>query len=368
MTSALLVVANRVLRQLVRDRRTLAILVIQPIVIIAVFGYAFGGDVTDARVGIANLDRGTLGGRVLERLDPETVDVVRYATGAEAEAALRRGDVLVALVIPSNFTRNFETLSAADPETPVIEVYEDNTNPQVTGAVLEALSDALEEAVEDETGRDAGIEIDERVVFGREEARNLDFFTPGIAAYATFQLGSMLTVVTIVKERTLGTLPRVLASPARRWEVVFGYTAAFTILSVVQSALILAIATFVFRAPAEGSLALALVSTMLVGMVALGFGILVSGLARSEFQAVQSVFLFSFPMLFLSGVFAPAESLPALLRPLMRAVPLSYAVHALREVLNHGRGVATIGGDLVVLGAFALVFLAVATVTFGRKS
>lgn len=368
MTAPLLVVMHRVLRQLARDKRTLAILIIQPIVIMAVFGYAFGGDVSDAQVGIANLDRGTLGSRVLDRMDPETVDIIRYSSGAEAETALRRGEVSMALVIPTNFTRNFEQMGSADPETPIIVVYKDNTNPQITGAVLEALGDAISDAIEDETGRPGGIQLDERAVFGGEDARALDFFVPGIAAFAIFQLGSLLTVVTIVKERTLGTLPRVMASPARRWEIVIGYTAAFALLSLLQAASILAIATFVFRVPTQGSLFLALFAATLVGVVALGFGILVSGLARSEFQAVQSVFLFSFPMLFLSGVFSPPEAMPPALRPVMTVIPLSYAVNALRGVLNYGRTAAEVAPDLLVLAAFALAFLAIATVTFGRKA
>lgn len=363
-----LVVTRRVLTQLRRDRRTLLLILLQPIIIMAVFGYAFGGDVTDARVGIANLDRGTLAGRVIEHMDPEVVHVVRYSTGAEAEAALREGDVLASIVFPSNFTRNFESQGTRDPQHVIIEVYEDNTNPQVTGEVLETLLDALDDAIEAETDRPPAFSIEERVVFGSDEADSLEFFVPGIAAFAIFQLGSLLTVVTIVKERTVGTLPRVMASPVRRWEVVVGYTAAFAILSVLQAVSILFVATVIYRVPLAGSFSLALLATTLVGIVALGFGILVSGVAENEFQATQTVFLFAFPMLFLAGVFTPPEAMPPLLRPLMRIIPLTYGVDAVREVISHGRSFDDIALDLGVLAAFAGAFLLAATFSFGRKS
>jgi len=363
-----LVVTARVLTQLRRDKRTLAMIVVQPVVIMAVFGYAFGGDVSDVRVGVANLDRGTLASRVLDGLDTTTVTVVPFGTGAEAEAAMRGGAVSMAVVFPANFTRNFESGSTQDPEVVVIEVYRDNANPQVTGAALEAFTDALVDAIEEETDRPAGVALDERILYGAEDARALDFFVPGIAAFAIFQLGSMLTVVAIVKERTLGTLPRILASPIRRWEIVAGYTAAFALLSLVQAGSVLAVATLIFRVSIAGSVLLALVATTLVGIAALGFGILVSGLARSEFQAIQSVFLVVFPMLFLSGVFAPAEAMPAFLRPVMAVIPLAYAVRALRGIISYGAGLDAVGLDLLVLAAFGAAFLLIATFSFGRKA
>lgn len=153
-----------------------------------------------------------------------------------------------------------------------------------------------------------------------------------------------------------------------RWEVVFGYTGAFVLLSLVQAISIITVANLVFRVPIRGSLLLAVLATTLVGIVALGFGILISGIARTEFQAVQSIFLFTFPMLFLSGVFAPAETIPSFLRPLLKVIPLSYAVTALRDILNHGRGLAAVAPDLIILAIFAFAFLAAATFSFGRRA
>lgn len=361
------VVARRVLRQIARDRRTLAMLVMQPLVIMAVFGYSFGGEVRGARVTVANLDRGTVGADVLDHVDAEKVTLALVETEAEVERAMLSGSASVGVVIPANFTRNLDSAATPEARTAFLVVYKDNTNPQVTGAALEALTDAFADALEARTGRDPAFDLDERVVFGAEDPRSLEFFVPGIAAFSIFQLGSLLTVVSIVKERTQGTLPRLMASPIRRHELVLGYTAAFSLFSVIQASAVLGVATFVFRVPVRGSFLLALVVTTLVGIVALGFGILVSGLAKNEFQAVQAVFFLSFPNLFLAGIFAPLEAMPAPVRPFSSAVPLTYAVHALRETINHGAGPAAIAPDLLVLGGFAAVFLGGAVLLFGRR-
>lgn len=366
MSARTFVVARRVLTQLRRDKRTLALIVLQPIVIMSIFGYAFGGDVSGARVAIANLDRGGLGDDVVARLDRTTVAVVEVTSGAEAEAALRRGDVAMAVVIPANFTRNFESSATTDPEPLVLQVYEDNTNTQVTAAAFEALGDAVREALEDETGRATAFVLEERPVYGGEDPRPVDFFLPGIAAFAIFQLGSLLTVVTIVKERGTGTLPRILASPARRPEIVLGYALAFTLLSIVQAAAILSVGVVLFDVDVQGSILLALLVTTLIGVMALGFGILVSGLARSEFQAIQSTFFVVFPMLFLSGVFAPVEAMPTFLRPVMPFIPLFHGVNAVRDTLTYGRTFEDVLPEVFVLVGFAVAFLFLATVSFGR--
>jgi ABC-2 type transport system permease protein len=363
------VVAKRVARQVVRDRRTLALLVLQPLIIISIFGYAFSGDVRGAAVVVANLDRGGFAEEVLAHLDTETVDVRRVSTEAAAEEAVRRAEVSLAVVFPANFTRNLESGGlGGDRETAYLVLYKDNTNLQVTSAAQKAFADALVDALEARTDSRGAFVLDERVVFGSEDGESLDFFVPGVAAYSIFMLGAMLTVVAIVKERTSGTLARLLASPLQRGEIVGGYVLTYTALSVVQAAIVLGISTFVFGVDIQGSFLLALLTTTLVGFVALGLGILVSGVSTSEYQAMQGVFFVAFPSLFLAGIFAPLEAMPPLLRPAAALIPLSYAVHAMRDVINHGAGLAQILPDLLALSAFALLFLAGATMSFAKRA
>lgn len=359
---------RRVLRQLRRDRRTIAMILVQPIIMMAIFGYALGGDVTEAPVAVANLDRGRLGGEVIARVDPEVVEFVTYTSEAEVERAVRAQEVRVGVVFPVNFTRNFDSGATADPRTVFLVYYGDNTNFQITNAVKGEFVDAFGRAVENETDRTSAFEVDERVVFGPKEGTNLQFLLPGMVAFTVFIIGAMLTTVSIVKERSSGTLPRLLSSPIGRGEVVLGLVLAFATLALLQSISVLAIATLVFGIEVSGNVFLALVTTFLVSLVALGLGILFSGLAKNEFQATQSIMLFVFPNMFLAGLLAPVEAMPTVLRPLTRLVPLTYAIEAERAIINHGAGLLAVAPELLILAAFAAVFLGSGAYAFGRRT
>lgn len=362
------VVARRVLRQMRRDKRTAAMIVIQPIIMLTIFGYAFGSDVNGVAVAVANLDRGHLGAEVLERVDPEVADVVLYGSEAEVELAVRRQEARVGVVFPTNFTRNFDSAGTPDMRTTYLVYYADNTNPSITGGVKATFLDAFTWAVENRT-HDAprAFQVDERIVFGPSEGKSIDFMLPGIVAMTVFMIGAMLTVVSIVKERASGTLPRILASPARGVEVVLGFAVAFAVFSLFQAVSVLLIATFLFDVAIQGAVALALVTTLLISVAALGLGILLSGLSKNEFQATQSVMLITFPSMFLAGIFAPLEAMPAWVRPLTKLIPLTYAVDAERAVINHGAGLLDIAPDLLVLATFAAVFLGLGAWSFTRR-
>jgi len=360
-----LVVTRRVLRQLARDKRTVAILILQPLLIMAIFGYAFGGDVTGARVAVANLDRGTLASKVMEHLDHEVIAVVPFETELAVEQAVRRQEVRMGVVFPLNFTRNLE--AGGGDRTAYLVIYKDNTNPSVTAAAEGEFLEAFADALEEEFDTRGAFDVDERVVFGGDDPESLEFFVPGIAGFTIFILSAFLTVVAVVKERTMGTLNRILVAPIKRTEVVLGYTIAFGSFSVLQALFVLGIATFVFGIPVRGSLALGLIVTTIVGFMGMGLGILISGVAESEYQAVQAVQLLVFPNMFLAGIFTPFEALPEFIRWASAVVPLTYAVRTLRAVINHGAGVGGVAGDLAILLVFAGVFFAAGAWSFGRQ-
>lgn len=368
MRSAGLVIASRVLRQIVRDRRSLIVILLQPLLIMGIFGYAFGGDVHGADLVVANLDRGTFAQDVLAKVDLETVDLIYVETEAQAEQAVRDGRTVLGVVFPTNFSENLRSGATSDPQTAYLIVFEDNTNTQVRAAVHEALFDAFDDALEDRFDRDPAFALDEHIVFGSEDPESLEFLVPGIVAYSIFMLGSMLTTVAIVKERSTGTMDRLLSTRAKRSHVVTGYALAYGALSIAQAGSILAVALLVFRVPLRGSIALALATTCLVGVVALGLGILVSGVAKNETQAIQTTLFVAFPNLFLAGIFAPFEAMPTFLRPLSLAIPLTYAVQALRAIVNRGATLPDVLPHILILAAFAASFLAVATVTFRQRS
>lgn len=377
-------VARKVAQTLRHDPRSVAPMLLGPIVMMAVFGFAFGSEVRDVPVVVVNEDEGDLAGRIVRHLDPETLDVRFQPSLAAARAAVERGEARAALRFPPGFTEDASPGEGTPPQCtgvpPVqscvpgepprpprgtnVTVVLDGSNSQVAAAVLSALGDAMRAAAE-EQGQRAPVGVAAEYAYA-EGATFLDFFVPGILVFAALVFTTMLTLLAFVGERTSGTLARLLASPIRAWELVAGYALGFGALAAAQGAILFAVAIWLFDALVVGDLALAFAVVLLMAVDAMSLGILLSAAARREAQAVQLVPLVIFPTFLLSGIFVPVESLPAVLRPLAYAIPPTYAVDALRDVMLRGRGLDAILPELAVLAGFAAVFLALAVVGVRR--
>jgi ABC-2 type transport system permease protein len=194
----------------------------------------------------------------------------------------------------------------------------------------------------------------------------------------------VLTGISFLRERVGGTLERLLATPVRRLEIVVGYSLGFGIFATIQVALVLSflLGTVHIAAigplpeinlglgvPIAGSPLLAFVITLLGALCAVNLGIFLSTFARTEFQIVQFIPLVIVPQGLLSGIFWPVDSLPELLRPIARLMPMTYGIDGLREVLIKGSDLATpaVQIDIAVLAGIALLLAVAATLTIRRE-
>lgn len=371
-------VAMRILRGLRRDPRSLAPMLVGPIIMMAVFGFAFGGEVRDVPLVVVNEDRGDFGGQVIAQLDRAVVRVSSAPSLAEARAMVDRGEARGALHLPPGFTADSTPIPGEPPRcTGVPPVQQctpptppqpprgtnltlilDGSNSQVAGAVVREVGEALQRAAEERGGR-SPVGVRTEYAFA-EGATFLDFFVPGILVFAALMFTTLLTLLSFVAERSGGTLARLLASPLRPWEIVAGYAVAFGVLATLQGAVLLMVAIALFDALVVGSVALAFVVVVLMALDAMSLGILLSAAAKREAQAVQFLPLVVFPAFLLSGIFVPVESLPPWLQPLAYAIPPTYAVDALRDVMLRGRGVEAIWPELAALAGFGALFLGAA--------
>lgn len=378
-------VATKVFRTLQHDKRSLGPMLVGPLVMMAVFGFAFGSEVRDVPVAVVDEDRGDLSARVIANLDRETLSLRTLATLDEARAAVERGDVRAAFHFPPGFTEDAQPkpgeppaclgvppVQQCAPGTPPrpprgtnVTVVLDGTNSQTAAAVLGALADALQAAAE-EQGQGPPVGIEAQYAYA-EGATFLDFFVPGILVFAALLFTTLLTLLAFVGERTSGTLARLLASPIREGEIVAGYALAFGTLAALQGAVLLTVAVALFDALVVGSIALAFLVVMLMALDAMSLGILLSAAAQREAQAVQFIPLVILPTFLLSGIFVPVESLPDWLRPLSYLIPPTYAVEALRDVMLRGHGLEAIAPELAILGGFGVLFLGAAVAGLKRS-
>lgn len=353
-----------------------------PLVLIALFGYTFGGEVKNVSVIIVDLDSGHSNGsvaslvvsrlessdtmRIVEELGTDDPDARTYAL-----EKVKKGEASAAIVFGENFSRNviasLDALRHGLPAPPsLIEFHVDATNPNLAEAVYADLQRSVHTILVSAYGLVPPIAIDEDRVYG-EGAEFIDFFAPGVMGLAAMMVTFMLSIISFVHERTTGTLERLLTTPVTEGEIVAGYALAFGFVGLIQSAVILTTAVVLFQIQIAGSAILVLVIIFLLGVGNQGLGFLLSSNAKNEFQAVQFMPIILFPSILLAGVFWPLEAIPEFLRPISYFLPLTYAVDGTRSVMIRGWGIEHVWLQIVILVVFAAAMLLLSTYSLKKR-
>lgn len=372
-----LAVARKNLRALKHDRRTVAFLVLMPLLMITIFGYTFGGNVEDLRVYIVDLDTAPTNESVSHAIiadlrTRETVKIV-HILGPDVPEAIERAReqvrqtrIWAAIVFGTNFSQEVSAVVSSGKGEPVpIRVIADGTNPNIVAAITADLQKAIGNVL-GAHAFSAPIAVSTELVYG-EGAEFIDFFAPGVMGLAAMMVTFILSIISFVHERAASTLDRLLSTPVTEGEVVAGYALAFGLVGLIQSTVILLAAVLLFRIQILGSPLVVLLVIFLLGIGHQGLGFLLSSFARSEFQAIQFLPLILFPSLLLSGVFWPVEAVPELLRPVSYIVPLTYAVEGMRSVMVRGWGLVDIWLELGVLVLFACLTLSASVLGLRRR-
>ncbi|MGZ4932864.1 MAG: ABC transporter permease [Halobacteriota archaeon] len=247
-----------------------------------------------------------------------------------------------------------------------IRVLADESNVDVSRAIITAVNTAVLKTA-DEAGQSQSVSVDTSDAIYGGNARFIDFFAPGLACLAIWNITTLLTLQAFVGERTSGTLPRLLASPLRESELVAGYSIAYGTLGIVQSGLLLGVGVLFFNVLVVGNVVLAFATIALLALASQALGILLSSVARNDREAGQFMPLLMLGAIILSGIIWPIEAIPTWLRPVSYLIPTTYAVEAVRSVMMRGWGLSMIWIDIVALVGFASAFLVLAVVMLKKR-
>jgi ABC-2 type transport system permease protein len=195
----------------------------------------------------------------------------------------------------------------------------------------------------------------------------LNRVAPALIGVFAFFFTFLLTGVSFLRERAQGTLERLLTTPVGRADILVGYLLGFVVFAGVQSLIILLFTIFGLQVEYQGALWQIFVLLMVLTVASVNLGIFVSTFARNEFQVVQFIPIVLAPQIFLSGVILPVDQLPGYFQAASKVLPLTYAVEGLKEIMLQGQTLADIGGELAVLGGFAVALLALAAATVRRS-
>ena len=194
----------------------------------------------------------------------------------------------------------------------------------------------------------------------------LNRIAPGLIGVFALFFVFLLTGVSFLRERSQGTLERLLTTPVGRADILAGYLLGFLLFAGIQSLVILLYTIFALRIEYEGSLWQIFVLLFVVTIVAVNLGIFISTFARNEFQVVQFIPIILLPQIFLSGAVLPSEQLPGYFQAIGKVLPLTYAVDGLKALMLEGETLGGIAQELAVLGGFAIGILALAAITVRR--
>ena len=198
------------------------------------------------------------------------------------------------------------------------------------------------------------------------ESSVLDYIAPALLATLAIFFGFLLTGISFLRERSQGTMERLMASPVSRLDIVVGYLFGFFIFALVQTLILLFFTVYVLDVNYYGDLWQVLVFQIVVIAGAVNLGIFISTFARNEFQVVQFIPLIITPQIFLSGVIWPVEQMPDYLQWLSVILPLKYAVDGLRDIMLAGKSLLDVGFELSVLAGFAVIISILAALTLRR--
>jgi ABC-2 type transport system permease protein len=359
--------------QLVRDRRTLAMAVLMPVVQLLLFGYAVTTDVERLPTLVADYSQSAESRALVQRFANSRYFAVTGSASslAAVERALNREAARVGIVIPPDFARR---LRAGQQTT--VQVIVDATDPLVARSAL-STAEAIGQITSLEIAREAlgragiavqGVALEVRTrAWYNPDLRSVNFMVPGLLAVILQMLTMILTALAIVRERELGTLEQLVATPIRRGELMLGKILPYVVLGYVDITLALVIATFWFRVPVHGNLLLLYGLALIFYLTSLGQGILISTVSRTQRQAMQASFFAFLPTIILSGFMFPREGMPPVIQGVGYLLPLTYFLIIVRGIILKGVGVGDLAPQIVPLAALGALFFAVSVVRFQKR-
>ena len=209
-------------------------------------------------------------------------------------------------------------------------------------------------------------DIEVSYLHGSDEWNSFDFFGPVFIGIFIFVFVFITSGMSLLTERTGGTMERLLATPIKPWQIVMGFCLGFGLVSLIQAALVLWACITLVGFPNEGSLVTVVTITFSLALVSLTLGLMVSGMARTPFQVIQFMLLLVIPQVLLCGIFDLSQA-PGWMQALSRCLPITYGAEALRGIMLRGNTLVDVLGNLAILWAFIVAFFLLATLSFAKR-
>lgn len=362
----ILAISKRIIKEMLRDKRTLALMFVAPIIIMWLMNVMFSANTT-TDVTIARVDTS---GQVVKNLqDTKHVTLKNYTSLKQDKADMKTGQVDAVLTQKGDKELKVRYANTDATKTTMIRqvlkaaIAKDSTSQLADGmkqltTKLKQIQASLPPQMQTQkplaSQQVSKVSLKESYNYGDKDSNFFNKMIPIMMGFIVFFFVFLISGMALLKERTSGTLDRLLATPVKRSDIVFGYLLAYGLLAVVQTLVIVFATIWLLDIEVVGNVAYVILVNVLMALVALAFGILLSTLAKSEFQMMQFIPLVVIPQFFFSGLI-PLDSMASWVRVIGKFLPLPYSGDALTKVMMRGQGLSAVSTDIWVLLFFVMI-------------
>jgi ABC-2 type transport system permease protein len=360
--------------QISRDPRTLVIALLIPVMQLFMLGYAATNDVRNLPMAVFDQDRSTAARDLLAAFRASDYFLISYDVDSENEIRelIEQGDARVGLVIPPDFGADIQ----AERQTEVMFIFDgsDATGAKTALAAAQQIGNQHATDILMTRLKRAGlatmvqspIEIRTQVWYN-PDLEDAYFMIPGLIGQILYTITAILTAVAIVRERERGTIEQLIVTPIRPWELIVGKITPYVLIALFDTLEALFIGSWWFGVPIRSNIGLVLVLSGLFLITSLGIGLLASTIAKTQQEAMITVFATMLPAIMLSGYLFPIEAMPQWLQWISAAIPLTYYLNIIRALLLKGVGVAAIRNEILMLIFFSVVLIGAASLRFRKR-
>ena len=370
----LVAIARKELVQILRDARSLIIVVLMPAVLVLLFGYGVNLDLKGLPVYVFDRDGSQQSQDLLRHFQASEYFHIEHVVGSypELTRALDDGHAKMGIVIPWDFSQRLRDGRPVEVQA-LVDGSDDNTANVLIG-YSQAVVQGYSAEVQIDWLRERGLSIQpaamsvETRTWYNEDLESSAFIIPGVLALVMSVIGAFLTSLTIAREWERGTMEQLISTPVTAMEIMLGKLAPYFVLGMFDTVISALIAIYWFDVPFRGSWVTLMVASAMFLIVVLSMGFLISVLAKSQFAASQIALLITFlPAFLLSGFLFSIEQMPIALQWITRILPARYYVSVLKKIFLKGTPAHLLYADLVPLAVFTFVLVLLATRSFHKR-
>ncbi|MCK9321586.1 MAG: ABC transporter permease [Bacteroidales bacterium] len=354
---------NKEFLHIFRDVRTMMILFLIPVFQVLIFGYVIKNEVKDAKVAVLDFSGDVMTAALVAKLDAANdIKIVKTLYSyEEIEASFKANEIKAAIVFESDFAKKFNTEKTVD-----LQIILDASDPNLANLLNSYISAIANNYARDKNigAAKINVSVEPRMLYN-ENLVSAYMFVPGTMALILMVITALMSSISIVKEKEMGTMEILLVSPLKPIQIIFGKLAPYAILSIINAVSIIIIGNLVFGVPVLGSPILLLFVSFVFIMMALSLGLLVSNIAKSQQVAMFiSMFGLLLPTMLLSGFIFPIKNMPLALQYISHIIPAKYFLSALKSIMLKGLGISYIWKEISILIFMTIAFIGISIKKF----